>query len=392
MTLGFYAEIAGTQAFRDVLTRAAYHPVPDDWAVVITDVRGSTAAIEAGRYKDVNALGVGSIVAVRNALDDLDLPYVFGGDGATLLCPLARREELTAALQGLKRTSREAFALEMRAGIVPVSALQAAGAALEVARFSASEHASFAMFAGSGFGLAERWVKDPARAPDFEVADGAGEADFTGFECRWRPIVSRNGLVLSVLVDAIDLEVHRRVLGQIEELLAGDGRPVAEATLRLAPIGYPFDQESRLLGGAPGSDGYRQRQRRARAQAQIGAVLMKTGLSAGGFDGKRYRHEVIANTDFRKYDEMLRMVLDLTPMQRDAIRAFLETERAAGTLRYGLHESSEALMTCAIGSYAGDHIHFVDGAAGGYALAAKQLKAQALPGPRVDPSGLLGPR
>ena len=33
-------------------------------------------------------------------------------------------------------------------------------------------------------------------------------------------------------------------------------------------------------------------------------------------------------------------------------------------------------MTCAISAYQGDHVHFIDGADGGYALAAKQLKGQ----------------
>ena len=35
-----------------------------------------------------------------------------------------------------------------------------------------------------------------------------------------------------------------------------------------------------------------------------------------------------------------------------------------------------ALMTCFVRSYQGNHVHFVDGSNGGYALAAKQLKAQ----------------
>ena len=47
-----------------------------------------------------------------------------------------------------------------------------------------------------------------------------------------------------------------------------------------------------------------------------------------------------------------------------------------GTSVYGTHVANAALMTCAITSYRGDHVHLVDGADGGYALAAKQLKAQ----------------
>ena len=40
--------------------------------------------------------------------------------------------------------------------------------------------------------------------------------------------------------------------------------------------------------------------------------LTLAGLpSAGGFDGKAYPQELIENSDFRKFDEALRMVLDL---------------------------------------------------------------------------------
>ena len=70
------------------------------------------------------------------------------------------------------------------------------------------------------------------------------------------------------------------------------------------------------------------------------------------------------------------MVLDLSSSELAAIIAFLDAEHAAGRVAYGLHRAPSALVTCFVRSYAGDHVHFIDGANGGYALAAKQLKAQ----------------
>jgi hypothetical protein len=70
------------------------------------------------------------------------------------------------------------------------------------------------------------------------------------------------------------------------------------------------------------------------------------------------------------------MVLDLSDADCDAYQRFLESERRAGLLVYGMHRASAALVTCFVRSYAGDHLHFVDGADGGYALAAKEMKAQ----------------
>ncbi|HEX5098789.1 MAG TPA: DUF3095 family protein, partial [Polyangiaceae bacterium] len=75
-------------------------------------------------------------------------------------------------------------------------------------------------------------------------------------------------------------------------------------------------------------------------------------------------------------DEALRMVLDLSDEQLAVIEAELERARAAGHLVYGIHRAPSALITCYLRSYSGDHVHFVDGSDGGYALAARQLKAQ----------------
>lgn len=54
----------------------------------------------------------------------------------------------------------------------------------------------------------------------------------------------------------------------------------------------------------------------------------------------------------------------------------LVAAQKARIARYGLHRQDSALMTCIVPSpYTRDHIHFVDGAAGGYAKAAEMLKA-----------------
>ena len=78
---------------------------------------------------------------------------------------------------------------------------------------------------------------------------------------------------------------------------------------------------------------------------------------------------MISHSDYRKYDEQLRMVIDCRSEMRDRIRAALEDERRAGAILFGLHASGSALMTCFLQSFdEGGHIHFVDGSDGGYAV------------------------
>ena len=85
-----------------------------------------------------------------------------------------------------------------------------------------------------------------------------------------------------------------------------------------------------------------------------------------------------SNSDFRKFDDGLKMTIDVdgeSVLKR--IEKRLESAEAAGICRYGLHRQNSALMTCIVPSpLHRDHMHFVDGAAGGYAMAATNLKAE----------------
>ena len=62
-------------------------------------------------------------------------------------------------------------------------------------------------------------------------------------------------------------------------------------------------------------------------------------------------------------------------MTRHALEAYLAEAERAGTIAYGLHRQDAALITCLVPSVLqDDHLHFLDGAGGGYALAAETLK------------------
>ncbi|MEO0325026.1 MAG: DUF3095 domain-containing protein [Myxococcota bacterium] len=381
-TDGFFAGLPDLSRFQDVTDRRRYTSAPDDWCVVITDVVGSTKAIEEGRYRHVNALGVASIVALRNAVPDVDLPFVFGGDGATLLCPEGYLPGVCPALRELQRRARDAFDLELRAGIVPIRALREAGHDVGVARYRASPHAVFAMLSGSGVAQAETWVKGPEGERWAVETKGESRASFEGFECRWEPIASRHGVILSLLVQARAANAdaaavtYTRVVEALERIAGRDAAPAREDVLALAARPASFDTEARLKSGAPQGPAHWRKRTQAQLATAAGRKLMASKKDLGGFPGSRYARETSANSDYRKFDDTLRMVLDLSEDQRRGVEAFLQDEHEAGTLAFGLHVAPAALMTCMITSYEADHLHFLDGAEGGYALAAKQLKRQ----------------
>ena len=58
--------------FARALEDTSYKPVPENWLIAIGDVVGSTPAIAAGRYKDVNLAGAATIAAIQNACPGAD--------------------------------------------------------------------------------------------------------------------------------------------------------------------------------------------------------------------------------------------------------------------------------------------------------------------------------
>lgn len=382
---GFYAGLGEFDRFEEVASEAVYTAVPSSWWVLVTDVRGSTQAIEAGRYKEVNALGVSTITAVVNAIPDLAFPYVFGGDGATLVIPPGRLEAARAAAAQALALARDAFGMELRAGLVSVAELESSGGCVRVARFRISPKVTLAMFSGGGLMLAERWVKDPVAGTRHAVtaAAAADPATFDGFQCRWRPVPSRRGRVVSLLVQARGGKAGEGVYAEILEGLstalgcAVEGLcPIDPERMQLTDGLAPLTADARVATGSARGLRFHLHRWKTWVGLRTGNALFRLGWKVGRFNGATYRQEVVENTDYRKFDDLLRMVLDLTPEEISRLRSYLESEERAGRICYGLHEADAALMTCFIRDFGGEHLHFLDGSNGGYAMAARQMKQQ----------------
>ena len=103
---------------------------------------------------------------------------------------------------------------------------------------------------------------------------------------------------------------------------------------------------------------------------------MRFSITVGSFIPAKYTRELIDNSDFRKFDDSLRMVLDCTPELAGEIERHLRDCAAKGIVRYGTHRQQAAMMTCFTPSpTSANHVHFIDGAMGGYAMAASAMKA-----------------
>ena len=381
----FFTALPVCPSFADVTRPAVYTRLPDDWVIIIGDVEGSTAAIARGQYKDVNLVGSSLLIASFNALGRSDIPFIFGGDGATLALPESELARARPAFLATRRMARDGFALELRIGVVPVRDLRAAGHDAAVVRVRLSERFSLAAFWGEGLAWAEKIVKDPAAGARYRIEEYAAPTaeTFVGLECRWRGVPSEHGETLSLLVQANpahDSDRVRTYVSVVEKLVEifGEraGNPVAIQQLRLAGDPAAAARETRVHRSQAGAFAKKLYQLRVQFLSVLGTFFMRHRLTIGKIDWSRYTEDVVRNSDFRKFDGTLRMILSATEAQRATLVAWLEARHRAGELAYGLHIAKEALVTCLIFERDGGHLHFIDGAGGGYALASADLKAR----------------
>jgi hypothetical protein len=374
----FYGGIPVFRGFARLMEPALYSPLPDDWSIGIADIVESTRAIAQARYKAVNMAGAAVIAAVTNALEGREFPFVFGGDGASFA---VSPEDLDRAREALAATAiwvKEDLELAMRVALVPVAAVRAQGFDVRVARFGPSPNLSYAMFSGGGLGWAEAAMKRGEFA--VEAAPSGTQPDLTGLSCRFEEIPSVRGLILSVLVvpaRGADAGAFRKVIEDVITLVERSpdaGRPVPPGgpALRWPPPGADLEARAKRGGSLLKRRAY------VLAHTLFVYVVMRFGISVGGFVPKTYVQQVVENSDFRKYDDGLRMILDCSGELETALTQRLAAAAAAGIVRYGLHRQDAAMMTCFTPSaLRSDHVHFIDGARGGYASAATALKATA---------------
>jgi hypothetical protein len=382
MTSNFYDRITGFEQFTELSNPLHYAPAPSDWFVVTTDVKNSTIAIEAGKYKEINLSGAAVIISILNVSDDASIPYAFGGDGATMLIPPALIDKALIALTAVQAKVKAAFDLDLRAGCVPIKALYGAGASLLVGKFFLSPTASQAVFQGNALAMAEQWLKQGNAHVVLADAKSSGEPDLEGLECRWQPLQNRQGKIISLLVkvtaqhETKAWQLYADTLKEIEAIYPeyASSNPAKVDGMHLSFANKNLIKEATLR--QPNTIKKWFYLIKIYLINAIGHFSFTTKKKALGFDGTRYLQELVANSDSRKFDEMIRMVLDSTQAQHDALEAMLKKRHVQGQIVYGIHESSEALMTCLVFSLVGDHVHLIDGADGGYALAAKQLKQQ----------------
>ena len=380
----FFQGIEPFDNFEDTFNPTRYRPLPPDWLVAVCDIQDSTAGIEDGKYKEINMTGASAIIAVVNALPGREIPYVFGGDGASFAIPPDAAEPVAAALMGTREMAASAFGLTLRAGIIPAADVRAAGHDIRVARYRLSDKVTIAMFDGGGLACAESMIKDQEKQERYDVTKWTSSrpsADFNGLECRWNPLKTSRGQIVTLMARATkddDAAVYRELFHSIRRIcgVQEDYHPARQDALNLSFQSQDLRRELEVRTHGRSFFGRAVYGVKMLLGNVLGATLFRLNMKVADIEGRNYRRDLVRNSDFQKFDDTLRMVLDSSPGQTAELLEYLDLQHGRGRLFYGMHVEQEALITCLIFNRNDKHLHFIDGARGGYGAAAKAMKEQ----------------
>ncbi len=371
----FYSRLPVNQiSLSDLLMEEhLFFKVPDNWHVLITDVKKSTIAVANGLHETVNLVATGSIVAVLNIAykENLTVPFFFGGDGATFIVPPSILHAVTKALLLHQQSTEQNFNIMLRVGHVPVSTIYADNHSLNISKLRTSTLFSIPVLIGDGLSYAEKIIKGEEYMLESPTM-AEQELDLSGMQCRWDKIKPPENYdeVVSLLVIAQDgvkqTEAFKKVIDQLDKIY-GDHKkrtPISTSRLRLKGTLKKIGTEMRVRLG-----GYKPFYLiKTWLTTLLGTLYFRTKT------GKTYLTQLVDMSDTLVIDGRINTVISGTSKQREQLETALNDLEETGFIKYGLFVSKESVMSCYVRSMDEHHIHFVDGAEGGYTNAAGMLK------------------
>lgn len=350
-----------------------FYKVPENWHVVITDVEGSSAAVEKGMHENVNLVATGSMVALLNIAykEGITVPSFFGGDGATFLIPPGILDTAINVLRKHQENTKQNFNLRLRVGHIAVAGIYAAGHSLLVSKLRTSRLFAIPVILGDGLNYAEKLIKNPEyKLPGNRTTKE--ELDLSGMQCRWDTVKPPETAyeVVSLLVianqDKNQAVIFKKVIDTLDEIYGAQEKrkPITVTRLRLKGTIRKLALEMRTKFG--------------KYQPLYLARVWMTSLFAPYYfktkNGRNYLNQLVDMSDTLIIDGKINTVISGSAEQREKLLSVFNSLEKEGDIIFGYYVSDESVLSCYVRSLDESHIHFVDGAKGGYTQAAAMLK------------------
>ncbi len=372
----FYTDLPiHTQTINDVLVQSdAFQEIPPDWLVIVTDIKGSTVAVQQGQSELVNLVATGSIIATLNiaAKSKIDVPFFFGGDGATLVVPPILLTDIMKALVLHQKNVKKEFNMDLRIGYLAVSEVYAAKTQIKIAKVSINTIYAIPIVLGNGLQYAEKVIK--SRVIEIQDLDeNTTELNLEGMECRWNrisPPTNTDEVVCLLIYAKEESEqaiLFKKILDRADRIYGvhQQRNPISLAKLRMDAGLRKIRTELKM------------RKPSFRLMELIKNWIFMIGgkywyLPSKG--GKKYLKQLVALADIFVLDGKINMVISGKARQRKQLIQFLDKMEKDGEIVFGIHASQDSIISCYVKNRDAQHIHFIDGGDGGYTKAAVLLK------------------
>jgi len=379
-TKQFYRDLPSSQkSFKETIKDPdLFQHVPLDWHVIVTDIKGSTKAFAKGKYEEVNITAAGSIIIGINVAkkNKTDIPFIYGGDGATLIVPSDIKEELLENLATLRKNVREKFELNLRVGSISVKELHEKKHALRIAKYPVSKNYHQAIFIDEGLYIAEHTIKNNFTYQTHKTGNGK-PLDLEGLECKWNVIhpPKNKEEILCLIVDASKKQKHEIMYGEILS--------------NIDTIYGSFEERHPVKTEHISSTLHIPTLRRE-SLAKFGYVsvphiirrLFENLAEKLGWSTSHKKLLTLA-TDTLKVDGTLKTIIAGSRDQRRHLISYLESEERRGLFSFGYYVTPSTTMTCFVEPRKGRYVNFIDGTDGGYIQAAKVLKKKVYNSKRI---------
>jgi hypothetical protein len=383
----FYEDMIATDDLSHLMKGKSYEMLPRDWLVVVSDVKQSTKALEKGNYQGVNFIAASVLMAVFNIAKPNQLPFMFGGDGSSVCIPSDLKIAVSKALANIRSLAKKEFGLELRVAIIPYSIIEESSHEILVGKHKVSDDYCQAFFMGDGLNFAETLLKKDVEKHlyDIDKFTDYSECDLSGLECRWNAVPSPHGetlaILIKVIVDDFDLrnDLYDQIINKIHNVYGEKDlhHPLNTQGLNLSYNLKKLSFEAKARTNGKGFFDKLKYYAQMYFENLLGSYLMSKDSKLANINWGQYKDDLIANSHFFGFNDMVNMVCSGTKDQRDILTKYLDKLLADKKIIYGIHVADAALVTCLIFEREKNHIHFVDADLGGYANACKQLKKQA---------------
>ncbi len=351
--------------------------VPRHWNIVVTDVEKSTIAVRDGKQQEVNLAATGSIVACLNIARaaGIEIPFFFGGDGATLLVPDAILNECLHSLKLHQERCLTSFDFFLRVGYRRASEMIEKGCVLNISKFQRNSYHVMPLIQGDALQRAEAEIKsNEPQELGLELLENQ-RLNLEGMECKWDKIAppDKQFEILSLIIHSSEIPqqhyIYAAILKEIDTIYGEDSKrnPVTLERLKMV---NSLSQLKNEVSMKYATSGLRQILGSA-ARTVFGRFYIQFTEK-----GRNYLNELVQLTEVLLMDGSINTVITGNVEQRQELFTFLDHMERNQQITYGFYASDKSVLSCYVTAIDDYHIHFLDGDNGGYTQASKVFKAK----------------